>query len=654
MAASGRIPYASSKRRRLDPIRIRQVRDGSLFEEMGAQLVQGLFHGQPNRKVEWVGLPTGINGKFFDFEMDRMVIFERVYDYNEESSPALLDFEFTVRSLERNAEYVAQKILYLTTLSCAPGRFVSELSKLRGKAAYTDFPALTEKPLFFLIFVSNSSKSLPEVGEICDFLKGKRGSLIGSDIALGCKRVPGVNNGLEVTAPNDTKVFVCLVGEEKLLELTYLARALDKSVRHDLVNERFLHDLTYAAGHPVLLQPMPRKVEVMGSSPPTMVRVDGKPVTFCRFSMDPFKFLRMGTVLRLVSDYAYLQRLPEPVHLLQMAHDIQDGGRFPTPILCIPPDNIIVSHKNSEICHAGGAIVTPYQWHIIDGQHRVFSYYFVEPGTENIQALDINSYGLANPTDKPGVASALFLNVNFKALKPPVDLALAHHAYASQWPMGNWVAKRKGSSTEGDSQLFSSRILASRFLLELSSRDTAFGGFFKARGAKDKGKTSIQSISTYLSKDFELRDPSDDSNPWARIFGTVRGATGIWTVPDPAPQALAGVWEKLVDSFDDFLGNVTDVSGYSSITGNEKLRELVSMNNNVFVGLWKAFYWYSVEKSTSPGKFREMPKTLSRELMPWLMSQKDSGFLAGKNNKFRSGAGAVAMERELVKLVGGP
>ena len=100
--------------------------------------------------------------------------------------------------------------------------------------------------------------------------------------------------------------------------------------------------------------------------------------------------------------------------------------------------------------------------------------------------------------------------------------------------------------------------------------------------------------------------------------------------------------------------NVTDVSGYSSITGNEKLRELVSMNNNVFVGLWKAFYWYSVEKSTSPGKFREMPKTLSRELMPWLMSQKDSGFLAGKNNKFRSGAGAVAMERELVKLVGGP
>lgn len=653
--ASGRIPYASDPRRRLDPVRIREVNEGYLFQDLVAQLMGGLFSGIPGSRIVWSGLPVGPGGGASTVEMDWATWLSRAFEYNDTPTGVFIDVESTVRSLddgESGTEYVAQKILNFKRLLDAPGGIPKAIKAAKSDAKYSAFPSLTDPPLNFLIFVSNRAEKLPDVAGLRAALRGTRNSLVGTDPRIDCTEHGHDGSAIAVDLPGGNQILVGLMDREKLLEFAYLAQALNEAKRHDLVNERFLHELTALAGHPVLLEPMPRKIEVKGAAPPTPVQVDGRPATFYRFSVDPFAFLRMSTVLRLVSDYAFLQRLPEGGHLGDMALDVEAGGRFPTPVLCIPAAENKVNTKQSFIYHAGGAIVSPYEWHIIDGQHRAFSYYLVSPGAPNIQDLDINCYELASPSDRGTIASGLFLNVNYKAMKPPIDLALAHYAYSTAWPGGNWVIRKRGRGTVGDSQLYSARILASRFLLEMSTHDTVFRQFFKYRGAKDKGKTSIQSISTYLSPDFDLRDPADPDSPFAARFGNVKGASGAWTVPDPAPEHLGEFWKVLVDSFDEFLTLVLKGSGKSTIDAGIELRELVSRNNNVFVALWRAFYWYSFERVPGTGPVPVIPKTTAAKIMPWLYKQDAAGRLSGPDNKYRSGAGAIALSKKLIDLIG--
>ena len=118
----------------------------------------------------------------------------------------------------------------------------------------------------------------------------------------------------------------------------------------------------------------------------------------------------------------------------------------------------------------------------------MFCYYFIDPGSSP-QHVDVNSYSLHNQDEKPDIASALFLDVNFKAERPSEDLGLADHAYCHSWPHGFWVHRRKTRHVKDVSKdFYSSRVLATRFLLELSSRETTFRGFFKLRGANDPGR----------------------------------------------------------------------------------------------------------------------------------------------------------------------
>jgi hypothetical protein len=652
----GRIPVAPDPRRRLDPVRIRETNDGSLFETLVSQLLQGLLTGIHGGKISWHGLPVRPGNPSTTFEMDWVTWIERTHDYNGLPGSLFLNAEATTLVLEDNSEYVANKILSFLWLCTSPGGVVGAIDRLHANPAHVAFPKLKTAPRQYLIFFSNRSERLPDATGIRALLRGKvkvGGAVLpGSDPTIECEPAGDQNEAFKVTAPDGSIIHVGIVAREKLLELTYLALALNYAKRHDLLNERFLHDLTSLAGAPALLEPMPHKVGIQTPSAPSPVRVDGKLVTFCRFSIDPFQFIRMCTVLRLVSDYAYLQRLPDGPHLEEMARDIEAGGRFPTPVLCIPADNNQVSPGQNLICHTGGAIVSPYQWHIIDGQHRAFSYYLVKTGS-NVQPLDIDSYELASPHDKAAIASALFLNVNFKAIRPPIDLALAHYAYTTQWPGGMWVSKRRGRLSQGDSKLYSSRILASRFLLELSEKDTVFHAFFKYRGAKDRGKTSILSISTYLGPDFELHDPSDSSNPLAACFGTAPGASGIWTVPDPSPEALRRVWEELVDAFDSFLSDIAVSTGLAMVDGIKEIQRLVSKNNNVFVGLWRAFYWYSFTRKPTKGAISLMPKATSAKLLPWLQAEDVAGHLAGPNNRYKSGSGAITLPTQIIKLLGG-
>jgi hypothetical protein len=652
-SSHGRIPFAADVRHRLDPVSIQGVNDGAQFEKQISQLMPGLLHGFHGSKISWEMLPVGPRGGSSTVEMDWATWVGRAYDYNDARKPAFINIEATTKVLEDHPDYVAEKILQLKRLADAPGGIVGAIKRLRGDARFSSFEELDDEPVPYLVFVGNFSSRLPDTAALRSLLRGTKGAIPASDPGIELSKCGPDQRAFRVTLSSGKELFVGLINKDKLIELIYTAQALNLAQRQDDVDERFLHELTFLAGRPVLLKTMPRRVEVSGASPPTTITIDGKPATFHRFSVDPYSFLRMSTVLRLVSDYGFLQRLPEGPHLAEMAFEIEAGGRFPTPVLCIPADDNIVNVKDSQVCHTGGAVLSPYQWHIIDGQHRAFCYYLVKPGTK-VQDLDINCYQLATPDDKGPIASSLFLNVNFMSIKPPIDLALAHYAYVTRWPEGSWIPRRRGRSQRGDSKLYSARILASRFLLDLSAGDTVFRGFFKFKGTRDKSKTSIQSISTYLSGDFELQDPSNPSEPIAARFGTVKGASGVWRVPCPPPNSISSLCESLIDAFDGFVVAVTRGYGKSPPESEKLLRDLVSKNNNVFVGLWRTFYWYSFVEKTGSGPIPEMPKRLAARILPWLVKEDSKGHLAGPRNRYRSGSGAGAISAAMIKRVGGP
>jgi hypothetical protein len=586
-------------------------------------------------------------------EMDWVTWRHPVYDYSCTPVAAFVDFESTVRHLQDTPEYVSEKILSLARVIESPGGILGAIKKLRTKPDYQKLPELKQPPNVYLVFVGNHAEDLPDVGEVQKLLQGKKGRLEGADPGITCKKIGASGQARLVRLTSGTEIRVCLVNREKLLELAYQAIALNFAKRQDLVDERYFHEITALADLPLLLDPMPRRIAIQAASAPTPVVIDGKHVVYYRFTVDPVEFLRLSTVMRLVSDYDYLQRLPEGPHLADMAADIEAGGRFPTPILTIPADDNKQMAAAPFVVHTGGATLTPYGWHIIDGQHRVFSYYLTDPG-KGVQSLDVNSYEPANPSDKPSIASALFLNVNFKALKPPIDLALAHSAYASRWNGGGWVPRKRGRQAGGDSKVYSSRILASRFCLELSGSTTIFKDFFKHRGATDAGRASIQSISTYLGDDFNLRDPADPDNPLAARFGTAPSAAGLWTKLDPTPQSLQPLWDELVELFDDFLRSVCSATGGSPLSNRERLRELVSENNNVFVGLWRSFFWFSFEDTFGGKKTPKVPNSRARRILPWLVKQSDGHRLSGPRNAYRSGGGAVRISERMIRLLGGP
>lgn len=652
-AAAARLPSVSNPDKRLSPTTILSINDGYLLQENVRQLLCGLLHGFQSAHVKWNNLPPLMPGGSTAIETDWVTWKNPVYDYSCTPVASFIDFESSVRFLEDSTEYVAEKILNLKRLVDSPGGIPALVKKLRTRADFQRMPSLAVKPIVFLIFVGNHARDLPDSTAIQRLLQGKKGKLAGSHPGITCRAFGSGGSARLVETESHELIYVGLANREKVLELTYQAIALNLAKRHDLVDERYFHELTALAGLPLLLEPMPRQLSIQAASAPAPVVIDGKHVVYYRFTVDPIAFLRLSTVMRLVSDYDYLQRLPEGPHLWDMATDVEAGGRFPTPVLTIPADDNKPMVASPFITHTGGAILTPYGWHIIDGQHRVFSYYLTDPG-KAVQSLDVNSYEPANPTDKPAIASALFLNVNFKALKPPIDLALAHAAFASQWTGGAWIPRKRGRQSVGDSKLYSSRILASRFCLELSGSPSVFKNFFRHRGATDSGKASIQSISTYLGDNFNLREPNDAKSPIASRFGTVAGASGIWTKPNPTPQSIQPLWDNLVSLFDDFLIGVCEAGGGSPVANRETIRDLVLENNNVFVGLWKAFFWYSFEKTYGGKRTPEVPKRLLRQVLPWLKVQSDRGRLSGARNAYRSGSGAVRISDRLVRLLGGP
>ncbi len=633
---------------------MRESRDFSAFQDMIRQLLGGMLNSAGfagKGRVAWPrsavspGSPSGSESI-----MDWATWTRETFDLMARPRSIFLNVESTIGNLGASQVYVSDKIHIIRQLAEAPDGVPGCVRRLKANPVYGAFPELDNDPDVFLLFASNSTDHLPEPGQLLRTLREGTGGFRNPDSTYMCVPSAG-SSGLLVTLPGGKGIHVGLIDRLKLVELAYLARALDGAKRHDLLDERFLFELTSLAGEPRLLDPMPRRIDVEEVTSGVNIQVDGRAVMFQRFSIEPFDLIRLCTVLRLVTDYAFLQRLPDGPHLESMAREVSTGGRFPTPVLCIPTRDVVIDSGASAVKQSGGAPVPPYQWHLVDGQHRAYCYYLVEPG-RHVQNIDVNCYSLTNDHDKAVVASALFLNVNYKAIKPPIDLALAHHALALSWPRTNWVCRKPSRDCPySDSKLYSSRILATRFLLELNEKSSLFKGFFKQPGAKDPGKSSVQSLSTYMSSEFEIRDPSDPANPLAARFGTVPGADGVWTTPDPPPGALVQVWSRLVQEFDDFLLLVTGPTGPDGNPRNANaLRSLVQRNINVFVALWRVFYAYRF-KRTPPGPRYPWPMLTNpaRAIMNELLRLQRTGRLYGRGAAFRSGAGVARLTDALIR-----
>jgi hypothetical protein len=582
--------------------------------------------------------------------MDWVAWRNQAFDTMSRPVPVFLNVESTLVDLRANPSYIASKIHIIRQLAEAPEGVAGCVRRLRTSATYSSLPELMSKPDLFLLLASNVTDRLPDPDYLQKTLKEGAGGFPNPDGDYNC-RGTDESSVIAVTLPNGEVLHVGLLERLKLVELAYLVKALSTARHHDLLDDRFMFELTSLAGEPRFLEAMPQKVKIYEVTNGTSIQVDGKHVTYQRFAINPYDLIRLCTVLRLITDIAFLQRLPEGPHLDSMAQEVGAGGRFPTPVLCIPSKDVSIDSGASRIVQTGGAPLTPYQWHVVDGQHRAFCYYLVDPA-KAVQNIDVNCYTLANENDKAAVSSALFLDVNYKAIKPPIDLALSHHALALTWPQGGWVCQRKSSTcVRSDSQLYSSRILATRLLLEMNAKSSVFKEFFKLPGAKDPRKSSVQSLSTYLSPEFEMRDPADSSNPFAARFGTVKGANGMWRLADPPPEALRPFWQTLVNEFDDFLKAVTGPVDSAGVPVKaDLLKTMVRRNINVFAALWRVFHAYRFKRAPDGSRYSwPIPVTRARVLMESLTNQQRRNRLYGKKNAFRSGAGVAKLSDLLTR-----
>ena len=640
--------------------------NGRDLQRATAQLLSSLLSTKFGSPVKWYTGPMPPRGAGVrprrrpERRLDWVTWITHAYDSHNNQRSILVDFESTISNLSNKAEYVADKISALHEIKSAYGGFVAAANDARGRPHLGQFESLVQEPSLFLIFVSNTSSELPPSGTLQGLLQTGSADFHGNNVEYRCESVPtktGLAEALRVTLPGGSILRVGLVTRKKLLELFHMAKTLEATTRRDDHDDRFLYELTETAGDPYSIRALEAFVELQTGSAPDPVIVDGRQVKFIKISMNPLFFLRLSTVLRLVSDFGWLQRLPIRTHLESMAGFVDANSRFPTPLLCIlPPDVDISAHGSGgtqwRLSFPGGP-VHPYSLQLVDGQHRAFSYYLST--NANPQPIDVNCYILNNLDDRAFVASSLFLNVNYRAIKPPIDLALLHHSQAQAWPQ-RWIGRNKASGfPEFDKELNSARVLATRFLFELNRHGRLFEDFFRVEGAAGKQRVSIQAITSYLSGDFDMPKPDDPGQSFARTWGTAPGGDRTWTVVEPPPESLGPFWEKLVQEFEGFVTQIAPV-GLPADFSFMDLKQAILENNNVFVAVWRLYTWCRFgginpfNRHAIPQRW-PLPDVHATRVRTKLKNLKATGQLYGPSSPYKAARGTRSLPAEILTAI---
>lgn len=330
---------------------------------------------------------------------------------------------------------------------------------------------------------------------------------------------------------------------------------------------------------------------------------------------------QLSIVPRTLRNPEALQRPPNWKHLSGMAESIVMGKSFALPVIAITDGSTTVNDQPQvqQINPHGVQFMTPNNWEIVDGQHRVYSYFALPAGQGNV-SLDLQLLVFSPQVtiqQQREAAAELFFDINHRSLEPDKVHAIAHYSKFDDFDTGWRFRNSQGQGNNrinGDKATWSSRLIAGKFILELNSRhNSPFVSLFDVHGI-DSSKIPLASVTQYLSGFFEFgRKWWVNQGAWQdkllgnhsiyakfqvqhngnQIFPTDNTWKGMtqggheYRGPSPKSSDLQHFWPYLIDEFQSFL----DKTGlnHNQITG---LFSENSAKSARLPAIFSLFAWY--------------------------------------------------------------
>lgn len=449
----------------------------------------------------------------------------------------------------------------------------------------------------------------------------------------GCKldQIQG-GNGFKFESSNGIELLVAQLSIEDITEVAHMVEQYQKKKKKggppstivDAFSDRMMWLLTrrHFSNHALLFdgkRPSPIDVTIFENdkSGVKSKHADGINVTISGVANIKRHMVKMklkdltylAVIPRTISSDSSLQRLPIAKKMKMIAEEnLATGEPFPTPVVIVAErSNLFLKNNVPKRIH--GPLIKsdetnpiPYSANLVDGQHRVLSYYFSNGSAHNFD-VDIVWYELPDnitSEDKSSVMSKLFFDINFRAQTPDAALYYTHCSkMVHEWPDGwrkNWSA----------------RAHATRFLFLLNT-GKYLEDYFQFEGIKGTGE-GIKSTVTYLQDEFDFRwmnKKGSEKNPkalcWRRYAEITKSGKAVVigdpkaVFPDlqnmysplpgninygpiPSHQSLDDFWYLLVSDFTKFLDGLNlGASKYSDF------QRYCSASSSLFTAIFSIF-----------------------------------------------------------------
>jgi hypothetical protein len=410
---------------------------------------------------------------------------------------------------------------------------------------------------------------------------------------------------------------------------------------------------------------------------PKFSKMGGTNVETLRFEIKAEDLLMLTQVVRTVSKTGALQRIPDKSHMHSISVDL-GKKMFVNPIVASTSQSVQIKRNsgNDFLEISGGTPVIPFNWDLIDGQHRVYANYYVPPGTNAAFEVVLYRYPSAIGDDlKDKTNSQIFYDLNYRTKPADPEIALVRSAYIDTWT-GDWDDYDSVSLNT----VYSTRVLASRFLIELAELKGVLKGIFNFRGLKSDESISLKSISTYFSDNFsfEARGRTSpgghEQKSVLRVYeflGIKSKGVSVAFRPNveypnaakgspigPSPEYMAGIhfWEEATKDFNKFL----DALDTNSNITKGRLREWTLGNSCIMPGIWQFYISYTISQTEIPtrNKGGKWASTILDTICKYLTSLDAKSYILGDKKaipalkpKYSSSGGVVALRNDLIEGV---
>jgi len=409
---------------------------------------------------------------------------------------------------------------------------------------------------------------------------------------------------------------------------------------------------------------------------PKLSMMGGHNVETYRFEIDAEQLIMLTQVIRTVSKTGALQRIPDKGHMNSIAVDL-GKKMFVNPIVTSTNQLLRIKRDsgNNFLEIDGTKPVVPFSWDLIDGQHRVYANYYVPPGTNASFEVVLYRYSSSiNDELKDKINSQIFYDLNYRTKPADPEIALVRSAYTDSWT-GDWDSYDPISLNV----VFSRRVLASRFLIELSELDGLMKGIFNFRGLKSDESISLKSISTYFKDNFSFeargrKTPGGhERKSILKIYDTLgvksKGVNvgfapnneypkaGVGAPIGPSPEKMENTyfWKESTKDFNNFLNALENNTNIK----NGLLRTWTLKNTCIMPGIWQFYIAYctsNVEIPTRNGG--KWDSTIVDTICKFFTTLDAQSLILGnkKSNppidkKYGSGGGVTSLRNDLINAV---